>query len=58
MTREHQEKTEPLASEEAKEIWASWGPGASRANGGLREPVALTERREIREKLVPQAALG
>lgn len=56
--RDPQEKTEFLVSEETKEILASWVPGASRVNGELREPVALMERREIREKLVPRAAQG
>lgn len=58
VSRDPEEKTEPLVSEETKEMLASWVPGASRANRGLREPVALMERREIREKLVPRAAQG
>lgn len=49
-TRDPQERTEPLVSEETKEILASWVPGASRANGELREPAASMERREIRGK--------
>lgn len=57
-SRDPQEKTESLASEETKEMLASWVPGASRVNGGLREPVASMERREIRGKLVPRAAQG
>lgn len=58
VTRDPQERMEPLVSEETKEMLASRVPGASRENGGLREPVASTERREIREKLVPLGALG
>lgn len=58
VTRDSQERMESLVSEEKKEILASWVPGASRVNGGLREPVASMERREIREKLVLRAALG
>lgn len=58
VTRDPQERMESLVSEETKEMLASWVPGASRANGGLREPVASMERREIREKLVPRAAQG
>lgn len=56
--RDPQEKTESLVSEETKEMLASWVPGASRVNGELREPVASTERREIREKPAPRAAQG
>lgn len=57
-TRDPQERMEPLVSEETEEMLASWVPGASRANGGSRELAAWTERREIREILVPQAAWG
>lgn len=52
-TRGPQERTESLASEETKEILASWVPGGSRANGELRGPAASMERREIRGKPAP-----
>lgn len=58
VTRDPQERMEPLVSEETKEMLASWVPGALRVNEELREPVALMERRGIREKLVLWAALG
>lgn len=34
VTRDPREGTEPLVSEETKEMLASWVPGASRVNGG------------------------
>lgn len=34
VTRDHQERMEPLVSEATKEILASWVPGASRVNEG------------------------
>lgn len=34
VTREPQERMEPLVSEETKEILASWAPEASRVKGG------------------------
>lgn len=58
VTRDPQERMEPLVSEETKEMLALWVPGASRVNGGLREPVVWMERREIREKQVPWVARG